>query len=222
MSKGWNNYWKKESEYTYWQQPDKAVMSLMPGIDRAKVKNVLDLGCGIGRHAVMLAKEGFKVTAVDSSKEAIRMLRSKAAKEKCKIKIIEGNYAQDLFPAGSFDFILAFNVIYHGYRGDFENAVNLVHRWLKPGGLFFFTCPTRKDAKFGSGEKAAPNTYKPLNSIHPGDLHYFSDETDIADILKEFTNIQKEIDEHYWDDNGVKQFSSYWHISAKKPVKKNR
>jgi SAM-dependent methyltransferase len=213
MSKGWNKYWKKESQFIYWHE-------LLQRIDRTRVKKVLDLGCGIGRHAVLFTKEGFSVTAVDFSKKALVFLRSKAAEEKLKIKIIEGNYNHDLFRPGSFDFILAFDVLYHGYRNDFENAIGLVHKWLKPGGLFFFTCPTRRDGKFSSGEEAAPNTFKPTNSINPGELHYFSDEADISEFLKDFTAIQKNVDEHYWDNEGVRQFSSYWQILAKKPVTK--
>ena len=97
-----------------------------------------------------------------------------------------------------------------------EEAVNLIHRWLKPGGLVFFTCPTRRDDKNGSGEEVAPNTYRPLNSIHPGDIHYFCDEADISDLLRDFNQVTKNIEEHYWDNNGIQQLSSYWQILAVK------
>jgi len=41
--------------------------------------NALDLACGPGRHALHLAKLGWRVTAVDSSAAALRILRSQAA-----------------------------------------------------------------------------------------------------------------------------------------------
>jgi hypothetical protein len=71
----------------------------------------------------------------------------------------------------------------------------LIHKWLKPAGLFFFTCPTRSDDKFGNGERIAPNVYKPLNSVHPGDIHYFAEEADILDFLTEFRDISKKVEE---------------------------
>ena len=216
LSDSWNNYWKDESNHNPWDQPDKAVIDLLEKIDRSKINKVLDLGCGIGRHALLCAKAGFSVTAVDLSSEALAVLRKKAQEEGAKIKIVEGAYASNLFPRNYFDMVIAFNVIYHGYRKDFETAVATVNYWLKPGGLFFFTCATRRDGKYGSGEKVAPNTFKPLNSIHPGDIHYFSDENDMRDFLREFTIKDKKIDEHSWDNNGVKQVHSYYQVLAVK------
>jgi tellurite methyltransferase len=212
----WNDYWKNEANRSFWSQPDKAVNSLVEKIDRVKINKVLDLGCGIGRHALLFAKAGFSVTALDSSTEALAVLLQTARTEGVRLKITEGGYNPSLFPRNYFDMVIAFNVLYHGYRKDFENAINTANYWLKPGGLFFFTCPTRRDGKFGNGEKVAPNTFKPLNSIHPGDNHYFSDETDIQFFLKGFSLKEKKIDEHTWDNNGVKQLDSYYQILAVK------
>ncbi|MBS1786991.1 MAG: methyltransferase domain-containing protein [Acidobacteria bacterium] len=48
----------------------------------AKLKpgRVLDVACGVGRHALYLAERGWQVTAVDSSKVAIELLRERANK----------------------------------------------------------------------------------------------------------------------------------------------
>jgi tellurite methyltransferase len=214
MTNNWNAYWANESNRTYWLKPDKAVVNLLDKIDRSKVKDVLDIGCGAGRHALLFANAGFSVTAVDSSKEALSVLRNQVHKEGIPMKIVDGDYSQDLVPQRSFDLILAYNVLYHGYRTDFQEAIHLIHRWLKPNGLFFFTCPTRRDGKYGNGERMSANTYRPLNSVHPGDIHYFSDELDILDFLRNFNHFSRDVDEHYWDNNGIQQFSSYWQILA--------
>jgi tellurite methyltransferase len=216
MENTWDSYWENDANRSYWLQPDNAVVELIKKVSGPGVKEALDLGCGPGRHTLCLAEAGFNVTALDSSAAALAFLQNKASEKGIDMNLIQGDYAQDLFPPESFDFILAYNVLYHGTRTSFENAVHLNYRWLKPHGLFFFTCPTRQDAKFGNGEKVAPNTFKPLNSIHPGDVHYFAGEVDIQDFLKNFGEISLKTHEHYWDNQGVPQFSSYWQVLARK------
>ncbi len=70
-----NNYWEQVSNLDYWQEPAKEVGILMITLDKTRVKDVLDLGCGIGRHTLLLAGEGFNVTAAASSEQALSVLR---------------------------------------------------------------------------------------------------------------------------------------------------
>lgn len=213
---GWEAYWGEESNIGYWLEPHKAVINLASRLDRTKVRDVLDLGCGAGRHAIYLAVAGYNVTVVDSSAEALKILGKQIVEKQVRIKVIDGDYREDIFPDDSFDFVLSYNVLYHGYRETFKGAIRLIHGWLRTGGRLFFTCPTRKDERYGSGEMMAPHTYRPTNSIHPGDIHYFADEEDISDFLIEFHDISVKIDEHYWNNKGTRQFSSYRQIEAVK------
>ena len=210
----WDSYWDSESDRDYWLEPDQAVVSLVAKLDRSTVRDVLDLGCGLGRHALWFAQSGFNVTAVDVSDSAIAALRKRVG-ENTRVRIVKGAYSEDLFSEGSFDLVLAWNVLYHGGRDDFRRAIRLTHKWLKRDGLLLFTCPTRQDAKYGNGEEVAPNAYRSLNSVHPGDVHYFADRSDILDFLVGFTVISEEVSEHYWDNQGKRQFSSYWRILAR-------
>lgn len=56
------------------------------------VLSVLDIGCGTGRHSIALAKEGFKVTGVDYSKELINVANTKA-RELSNIHFLVANVA---------------------------------------------------------------------------------------------------------------------------------
>jgi len=49
----------------------KAIKNLKPG-------RALDLACGVGRHALLLAQHGWHVTAVDSSAVAVEILQQRA------------------------------------------------------------------------------------------------------------------------------------------------
>ena len=43
-----------------------------------KSKNILDIGCGTGRHAIELARRGYKVTGVDLSKAQLERAKERA------------------------------------------------------------------------------------------------------------------------------------------------
>ncbi len=212
----WDSHWEEESKRPFWHEPTAEVIDLINSLDRSVIRDVLDLGCGIGRHSLLFAEFGFNVTAVDYSKEALSILQERVAKKGKHISIVQGNYSEDIFPEESFDLILAYNVLYHGYRESFKKAMCIVRKWLRPSGLFVFTCPTRRDAKYGNGEEIANDTYKSLNSVHPGDIHYFAGENDIADFLSQFASFSKRTHEHYWSNKGTQQFSSNWLITANK------
>ena len=49
----------------------KAIRDIQPG-------RALDIACGVGRHALYLAERGWQVTAVDSSRVGIEILRQRA------------------------------------------------------------------------------------------------------------------------------------------------
>lgn len=216
IKSNWDSQWEVEANRNYWQEPAKEIINLKNRLDVSKYIEVLDLGCGIGRHALLFAESGYNVTAVDNSQNALYALQQKAVEKGTNVTIIEGSYSEDIFPGDSFNLIIAYKVLYHGYRNSFKNAVSLIYKYLRPEGLFFFTCPTRRDAKYGNGEEIADNTYKPLNSVHPGDIHYFASEEDFTDFLSKFGSFSKHIEEHVWDNMGTKQFSSNWQILANK------
>src|ERR671924_1433798 len=55
----WDKRWQIPEQRTRWLEPDPLVRSLVPLLRARGFARVLDLGCGIGRHAIYLASEGF-------------------------------------------------------------------------------------------------------------------------------------------------------------------
>jgi S-adenosylmethionine-dependent methyltransferase len=75
----------------------------------------LDLGCGTGATAVCLARLGFQVTVLDSSREMLDIAQ-RAAREAGVMELIalkHGDAVQlaNLFHAGSFDVVLCHNIL---------------------------------------------------------------------------------------------------------------
>ena len=213
----WDAYWARDANRPYWEQPDSDLVAWLAGLDRGSIHDALDLGCGIGRHVRCLFDAGFRVTAVDSSREALEVLSRHVAHLPVRPAMMRGNCCDDLFPANSFDLVLAHNVIYHGTRLSMKAAVDNVCRWLRPGGLFYFTCPSRRDGKYGRGAQVELHTYRPDNSVHPGDIHYFADQNDLDDLLQRYVITLRDVEEHYWDNAGSREFSSHWRVVARKP-----
>jgi ubiquinone/menaquinone biosynthesis C-methylase UbiE len=78
-----------------------------------KKGTVLEVGAGIGTLAIRLAKEGYSVTAVDVSAEALRRAGEAAVREGVVVNWREG-FAEALpFPDKSFDYITCCHTIEH-------------------------------------------------------------------------------------------------------------
>jgi SAM-dependent methyltransferase len=212
----WEAYWADPSNHEWWKTPAPEVLDLIRSLSPRERPRVLDLGCGLGRHAIAFALAGFEVTAVDSSETAIEHLVSWARGLGLTVQAGVCDVLDEAFPAASFDVVLSYNVIYHGSRERFAAAIRRARDLLVPGGIFFFTCPTRRDGKYGFGPLVAPHTYACEKSVTPGDVHYFADEADLDELLKGFPTVSRRLDEGYWDHDGTEQFFSNWAIRAEK------
>ncbi len=210
----WEAYWRDGSQHEWWEQPAPEVLQFIRSQSPAERPDVLDLGCGLGRHAVAFALAGFRVTAVDASPTAVAHLEAWAGKLGLAIVTRTCDVLDEALPAGSYDVVLSYNVIYHGRREQFARAIARVHALLRPAGLFFFTCPTRRDGKYGHGQEVAPHTFLCTRSVTPGDIHYFADEADLGELLAGFRLLWRRQDEGYWDNQGLQQFYSNWQILA--------
>lgn len=68
--------------------------------------SVLELGSGTGSDAVWLAKQGFRVTALDVSSTAVDMARGKASDAGVNIDFVVADIFKDRIPEGPFDFVV--------------------------------------------------------------------------------------------------------------------
>ena len=63
----WDKRWATSEGRADWLEPHPAVVAILPELRARGAKRVLDLGCGVGRHALLLAEHGFNVEALDGS-----------------------------------------------------------------------------------------------------------------------------------------------------------
>jgi len=103
------------------------------------VKTILDLGCGTGGHALVLAKRGYKVVGVDHSEEMLKVARMKAKKAGLKIDFHKSSI-QDLKLNEIFDAIISMFAVmsYQTHNEDVALACKKAKQHLKQGGVFIF------------------------------------------------------------------------------------
>jgi ubiquinone/menaquinone biosynthesis C-methylase UbiE len=96
--------------------------------------DLLDVPCGFGRHAVPLARSGYRVVGVDRSQTLLAEARRRAGDERWP-ELVQADYRELPFADESFDAALnLFSSL--GYLGDDEDVEVLgqIRRVLRPGG----------------------------------------------------------------------------------------
>jgi len=95
----------------------------------------LDLGCGPGRHAIPLARRGFRVTAVDLSAFHLAKARERAMATGLAVELVQADM-RTFVRVGAFDLALSLFTSF-GYFDDPRDDVQVlrnVHRCLRPSG----------------------------------------------------------------------------------------
>ncbi len=129
-----------------YSQYSKKMVEILPIVfERFGVEpmSILDLTCGEGAFAVMMAKRGFQVTGVDLSQQMLQFARERAEKEKVKVKFI----CQDMRVLSleeKFDFVTCWydSLNYLLELKDLERTFANVCRVLNRDGLFVFDMNT--------------------------------------------------------------------------------
>lgn len=103
--------------------------------DKAKMK-ILDLGCGPGLYAELLAEKGHSITGIDFSENSINYAIKQAAEKQLDIEYLNKNYL-DLDFEDKFDLVI---MIYLDFcallPNERDKILENIYRALKRGGLF--------------------------------------------------------------------------------------
>ncbi len=97
--------------------------------------NVLELGCGTGSTALLLAENVAHITASDLSGNMIKVGQEKAADQGISnVTFVQSDVMGSAIGDGPYDAVMAFNLLH--LLQDPRAAIRRVHGMLKPGGLF--------------------------------------------------------------------------------------
>jgi len=87
----WDRRWATPDGRADWLDPHPDVAAIIPELRARGARNVLDLGCGVGRHALLLAEQGFAVETIDGSGAGLAVTRDQAAARGLAIGLHHGS-----------------------------------------------------------------------------------------------------------------------------------
>lgn len=193
------------------KKPVPFVVEELRTFKRFKVKCVVDLGCGVGRHCVYLAKNDIEVIGVDVSRSALKMACRWVRKERISnVALIRGTMTSLPLIDNNFDAIISVSVIHHALQKDIAKAIAEIHRILKKNGLFLTNLASVKDPRYGEGQKVENDTFKIPEAFEEKrfeELHHFFTKREASQLLARFAEAKIGL---------LRDKPNYWKITAVK------
>jgi ubiquinone/menaquinone biosynthesis C-methylase UbiE len=134
------------AESWFAQPPGAPAYSGLIPFDELRGKDVLEVGCGTGVHARLLAEAGANLTAIDLTPTAVELTRRRLELHGLQADVREADAEQLPFADASFDFVWSWGVIHHSQ--DTDRVLAEVARVLRPGGRFAFMVYHRSSITF--------------------------------------------------------------------------
>ena len=119
--------------------PDESLVEWLAG-GRIPPGRALDIGCGNGRNAIHLARQGFEVDAIDLSSSAIAWAREQVAEAGVKVNLACGSVFDSGIRAGSYSLVYDSGCFHHIAPHRRSQYVQLVAGALAPGGALGLVC----------------------------------------------------------------------------------
>jgi SAM-dependent methyltransferase len=147
----------------------------------AGVRTLLELGCGTGNDAARLAGEGYSVTAIDLSGEAVEQARARFGS---MVRFVVADMTQRLpFPDSGFDAVMS-NVAMHMFPDGVTRAVFAeVRRLVRPGGLFLFHVNALEDRPLRARWRPACELEADYVAEESGQTMHFFSEAYLRELL---------------------------------------
>lgn len=171
----WNRFFRQRRESGndldwkgLWTEP------FLAPLREARARTILELGCGTGNDAARLAGEGYSVTAIDLSDDAIGQARATFGSQ---ARFLVADMTRPLpFPSGDFDAVMS-NVALHMFPDDVTRALFAeVGRLVRSGGLFLFHVNALQDRPLRARRLPARELERDYVVEESGQtMHFFSD-----------------------------------------------
>ena len=186
-----SNYWEanfSEKPMMFGLTPSVAALSALKRLKEENIKEIVELGAGLGRDTIFFAKNKIKVEALDYSPTAIKIIEKKI-KDNNFAKLVSTKYFdvrgklpyKDNSVKGIFSHMLYCMAL---TNSEIEKLNNEILRVLKPGGINIYTVRNFNDGDYMKGVHIGEEMYENDGFI----INFFS-EKKVNSLLKGFNNL---------------------------------
>jgi cyclopropane fatty-acyl-phospholipid synthase-like methyltransferase len=180
----WELAWR-EGRWEEASPPLAEVVEFAKDLKREGARTILDIGCGAGRHSILLGKQGFQVAALDISETALKTLDGRLrAASIANVTLVKHEMWDLPFIDRYFDGIICTNVLHHGKLVEIKRTVREVRRVMSKGALAFIVALSVADFRKGNGKKLEPNTYVFTGGDERGIVHHFFSRSELLSCLR--------------------------------------
>ena len=179
----------KENNFNF--QPDNGLLMV---IELAPKGVALDLGAGEGRNSIFLAEQGFKVEAVDLSRENLAKCKKYAKRYKLPIKTRIADIKKLNFLKNKYALIISITALDFLKLSEAKQIISKVKNSLKEGGIFYLAVFSTKDPSYKISKQGGFKIIEKNTFYFPrikSARHYYQ-KKELLDILKPFEIIRFE------------------------------
>lgn len=169
----------------------------------------LDLGCGEGRHSILLARLGARVDAVDYERGALRKAAvfARRAGVAGRIRFRKADALDLPFDDAAFDVVVDYGCFHHVVKPDWKRYVREISRVLRPGGRLVLSVFSMKFRHYEGEKRTRPWLY------HRNHYDRFFNRGDLAPIFAPAFDLVAIREEH-------KGLSGFWHALLRKSAER--
>ena len=209
--KSWDNHYKRTKSQLFY--PDENLVRLI----KSNYKNnedstiAIDLGCGSGRHLVLLKELGFKKSfGLDISFNALDMV-----KQNLDIQCVQNNNTAIPLKDNSVEMVVAWGSLHYATKDTCSAMIKEIHRILKSGGHLLGTLRSDRDTYLKKGKHIENNTWiTDLDDIDGSTVSFYKEEE-----LKQYLDIFSTWNHGYIERSIIgdsEKIISHWVIDAVK------
>ena len=217
-TKPWQWETVKGSYEDKWKTPADEAYYLVHRWHNEGVRDILDLGCGIGRHSILFAENGFNTHGMDLSKNAVERADQWSKELGLDIDFKVGDMLSLPYEDQSMDALFAYYVITHTDTKGVIEVLKEIKRVLKSRGEAYLTFGSKDSWGFKMDWPIVDENTKlriedgPDNNVP----HFYADPELLYRLLNDFDIIDlKQIQKIEKKDDKIKTHNHY-HVLVKK------
>ena len=180
----WENIYARDGRI--FTEPFSAFSSVVQKFNQNQCRNILDLGCGNGRHVVALMNLNFGVVGLDISPTGLSLTQEWLEDEVLPANLICGDMRHSLpFKENCFDGLISTQVIHHSLLAEIRLTISEIWRVMTDGGIAFVTVAGKKhdDTPY---DEIEPGTFVPLEGSEKGLPHHIFTEVELRAAFSDF------------------------------------